>query len=157
MGIDPGKRGAIAVLNQSGNLIAAIHMPRLIGFCGLLSRLVIDHRVRVFIEKAQVMANGEGSVSMFNYGRHYGTLIGAMEAHGIAYAEVPPQEWTKAMHASIEGVTAKEKSRTFVETQGIADRFIPEGCRVPHDGMVDAYLIGLYGYTLAPASESCWN
>jgi hypothetical protein len=157
LGIDPGKRGAVAVITDEGILATAREMPNQMAFVSLMKGLSARYRVSVTIEKAQVMGKGEGSVGMFNYGRHYGTMIGVMDALGIHYREVPPAEWTRAMHAEMHGETAKEKSRAFVETEGTVDRFIPEGCRVPHDGLVDAYLIGLYGFSLSPGAESTCN
>lgn len=61
---------------------------------------LIEHpyssHAHIFIEKAQSMPR-QGIASAFNYGVTYGIIIGIVAAHDIAYTEVAPSKWKRAM------------------------------------------------------------
>lgn len=147
IGIDPGKKGGIAKLRAlpvSGYAMSLIlnvmpEDPR-----SFADHLRGDEALHVFIEKAQSFP-GQGIASAFNYGRHFGELLGIL--HNVPHTLVHPKIWTKAMH---EGTT---KADAKVRSLEAARRLFPNydfratsKCKKPHDGLIDAALIALYGW-----------
>ena len=83
---------------------------------------------------------------MFTYGDHFGQLQGFLMAFGIPFTLVSPVTWTKVMHTGIDAsLPAKKKSMLAFQRSAVNVTLIPPGCRVPHDGLVDAYLIAEWG------------
>jgi len=112
IGIDPGIKGSIAVIDDQGNILLHTAVPTikinkknqydLFAIDGLLSMIMNKYEfVEVIIEKAQAMPH-QGVVSMFTYGRGYGYWIGLMTAMGISYKEVHPKTWTKLLRCGKE-------------------------------------------------------
>ena len=101
----------------------------------------------VYLEKAQAMPK-QGVSSVFTYGDHFGQLQGILISLGIPYQLVTPQAWQKTMFAGT-ATTLKPKKRALIA----ATRLYPhqdwrahEGCRVAHDGIVDAALLATYAW-----------
>ena len=138
MAIDPGKKGAIALARHDG----VYHLELLPDEPALMFRIFEEHRPSVcYLEKAQCMPR-QGISSAFNYGRHFGEIIGVLTALKIPIIFVTPGKWTKSVHAGIRGTSAKEKSKKA------AFKLLPhlnflatERSKVPHDGLIDAALI----------------
>ncbi len=145
MGIDPGLRGAVAVLGGSDktcefwllNDITECRIP--------FENIVKGYGVEfAYIEKAQAFP-GQGVVGMFNYGLGFGRIIGWVEALSVPYELVPPTKWQKVMHAGCTGKTAKEKSKNAARRLFPKENFVPKGSVKLHDGLIDALLIAEYG------------
>ena len=149
LGIDPGLTGGLAWL-QRGELIETSVMPTEDKFINLrvldikLKRYDIDH---AFLEKVHAMP-GQGVSSMFKFGRVYGAIEALLVANCIPYTLIPPQRWTKSIHAGLDHLCddSKEKSRLA------ASMLFPQydfrksdRAKNPHMGMVDAALIAEYG------------
>lgn len=149
IGIDPGTTsGGWAIITDT--FIEVSPMPDILSFADMLedTKKVAkrgEHALHVFIEKAQSFP-GQGISSAFNYGCHFGELLGVIAALVIPHTLVHPAKWTKVM---LSGTKAKDKPkarnieaarRLFPEVNLVAD-----GCRTPHTGMVDALLIAEYG------------
>lgn len=151
IGIDPGKTGGIAYNFPSYNgprrgkgCVEAHVMPHLTDFSEEMFDLK-DSGIHVFIEKAQTMPR-QGIVSAFNYGQHFGELLGILVAFSIPHTLVPPTTWTKVMHAGCKKGKAKDRSREAVM------RLFPDldlrasnRSKNVHEGMMDAVLISEYG------------
>lgn len=104
--------------------------------------------IHVFLEKAQCMP-GNGLVSMFNYGVHFGHLEGFLIALEIPYTLVSPHVWAKEMHEGASHADRpKDKSRQIVKrlfpTLDITNPDNPRA-RTAHEGIMDALLIAEYG------------
>ena len=152
VGIDPGKSGAVAVLEDRS--IHEIHvMSDIHWFCDFMDSLKVyaketNQEIKVYIEKAQAMPKN-GAVSMFTYGAHYGELLGSMTALRIPFETVPPRTWTAAMHQTkSRKISPKAKSlqalhRLFPDVRLTDPR--SERAKVPHIGIIDAILIAEYG------------
>lgn len=141
VGIDPGARGALAVLNH-GLPEAHLVMPQ--DLREIISWVESYTPAHVFIEKAQSFP-GQGVSSAFNYGRHYGELLGILQALQIPFTAVGPRLWTSKMHMGISGTEAKKKSLEAFHRHFPMVDACPPRCKKPHDGIVDAYLIAAYG------------
>jgi crossover junction endodeoxyribonuclease RuvC len=143
-GIDPGVKGAVAVVNQDGKIVDFERMPSsLRDLRSFLNSYTIE---RVYIEKAQPMP-GQGVVSMFNYGRHFGGLLALLELGKFSHETVNPRAWQKVVIGMGSG---DPKAKAFEKASRLwpDESFIPKGCRVPHNGIIDALLIAEYGRRL---------
>jgi len=95
----------------------------------------------VAIEYASAMparsdGRGQGSASMFNYGRGYGEILGWLKTSGREFYQVTPVSWKRYFNIG------KEKSEAIQKAQDLSgNNFIPPRCRTPHDGVAEAYLI----------------
>ena len=97
----------------------------------------------VFLEKSQAMP-GQGSVSMFNYGVGFGTLLGVLAALKIPHTLVHPKTWCKVMHQGTTAGEAKERSLEAARRLYPQVELIRPRCRKPDEGYIDALLLAGY-------------
>tara|TARA_R110001606_G_scaffold381058_1_gene541972 strand:+ start:295 stop:729 length:435 start_codon:yes stop_codon:yes gene_type:complete len=138
-GIDPGARGAIALLYPRGDA-EVIDMPMLGKEVNgsEVSRIFEEFRPRhIWLE--QVTAFGMGRTSAYNFGAGVGTLKGVFQAMKIPFTLITPQRWKKSYGLSKE----KDHSRLLVTRMfpDLADQFV----RKKDDGRAEALLIAKYG------------
>ena len=108
IGIDPGKKGAIACISQGK--CATFKMP-LLG-SDLDGRVIADllrNADLVVIEKVHSMPK-QGVASTFTFGMGYGRVIGVAEALGLRIEYVTPQAWK----AAILSGTKKDKDAAIM-------------------------------------------
>jgi len=165
IGIDPGKDGAIAYLDEEGGLINIVKMPVISGgnsktkkeydipamvellqkdqLCG--QRLPIG-KMFVTLEQLQTMPPGMGgSQANFQRGFAYGTWLGILTAIMQPFITVRPQKWQGAL---LTGAPKDTKQASIMVAQRTWPRFDfrrSEKAKKPDDGKTDAALIGLYG------------
>lgn len=141
VGIDPGQEGGIAVIDSSGILLEIYRMPRTELECCMLIRDISERYTgpRFCIERSQAMP-GQGVTSMFNYGKGYGALRGAILVLGNTLEDVSPLKWKNAI---IGKNTGGDKALSIAKAQLIFPgiELIPGRCRTPQDGMAEAALI----------------
>jgi len=139
LGIDPGQKGGIGVI---GAVCYEVH-PMPDTTTGIM-KLIDDYKAgptTCIIEHAQAMPK-QGGVSMFNYGQHYGELIGIMTALGIKIIEVRAASWKKAMGLNKD----KDASIALCERLFPSVELLPsDRSRKPSDGMAEALLLAEYG------------
>lgn len=151
IGIDPGLSGAIVIDNDGE--IEVLDMPtvevmrsnkkkRELNLAALSTILYgVSQRignVRAFVEQVGAMP-GQGTSSMFSFGKSYGATLGILAAFEIPVTHVTPQRWQKALQ--VRG--GKDGSRLRAsELMPSAAHFWP---LVKHDGRAEAALIGYYG------------
>jgi hypothetical protein len=146
IGIDPGKTGALTAIDMQGKYIC--HMlgtdcREAIAFLGMQPSQSV-----VYIEKAQCMPKN-GAVGMFRYGQGYGELIGAIKALNLAYREVPPSLWSKALLGSLIHLKGKDRNVELCKRLFPGLSLLPTKRTLqPHLGLVDASLIAEYGRRL---------
>ncbi len=152
IGIDPGKSGGIAAIDDDGFLMHLSTMPLSggpidpVAVANILRKLDKKH---VFIEHAQAMPK-QGVTSMFNYGMGFGVLQGICSALGCPMTLIKPRLWQKAMHVGADQ-SACPKDRSFQVVYRLfptANLKASERCKNDHDGMADALLIAEYGRRL---------
>ena len=136
IGIDPGATGSIGVIDTTEGTAEAIPYSDEI----LIDTLAFYPAAKVMVEQVHAMP-GNGSASMFNFGKAYGFILGALAAYKISYQLVAPTRWKKEF-----SVTADKKTSI-----GCCKRLFPEvelrrnmRCRSDHDGMAEAMLIAEY-------------
>lgn len=134
IGIDPGQKGGIAFLTSG---YSAVHkMPdtpqQIIDLLDSFER----KDALMVVELSQPMP-GQGVVSSFTYGRHFGGFEWYAYIRGMRYFEVRPTKWKKEMGLNSDKINSiKLCQRLFPNI----DLVLP-GCRKPHDGMAEALLI----------------
>lgn len=137
-GIDPGAKGAIALLYKEKAFV--YDMPMLgkevngREVAALFKDFKPEH---IFLE--QVNSFGMGRTSAYNFGQGVGILKGVIAALEIPYTLITPQKWKKHFGLSKE----KDRSRLLATRLYpiMADKFI----RKKDDGRAEAILIAKYG------------
>lgn len=148
VGIDPGMRGGIAVIGDSGKIVDTIPMPirkdKLIDHDSIYRYIKDIASPTIFVERS--VAFGMGVTSAFNYGRGFAAIEIAIELSGNQINYVYPQTWTRFLHQGISR-DIDPKSRSLIKARSLfGDKALPKSPRgKPHDGIVDALLIAEYG------------
>ena len=154
VGIDPGKRGAIVVLDHEHWNVVEMMPDRgdgLVDIDRVYSTFWAWNPDAISIERPQVRPK-EGRVSISTNFEQYGRLLGAAEAYKAQCARLhdsrevhvrtpAPKVWQKIIPAMIQGHTPKERSIKFVSEFMPEIQLIPPGKRVPQDGIADAACI----------------
>lgn len=137
IGIDPGKSGALAVIEPSGQIYVCPFNE--VAYTEKLGELM-DEDVKCCVEKVGAMP-GQGVVSMFNFGHNLGFIEGLLSAYGISYQLVPPQTWKKEFSLN------SDKSKSIEVCQKLfpnVSLLASSRSRKPHDGMAEAILMAEY-------------
>jgi len=136
-GIDPGKRGGIAMMDS--------HEIRLHPYSDetLLNLMPVLHRYNgiVIVEK-QWARPGQSISATFLLGEEYGFIKGVIEAYGVNYGTIAPQVWKKEF-----GVTSdKQSSIDMAKKLYPGINLLPtKRSRKDSDGMAEALLIAEWG------------
>jgi hypothetical protein len=171
IGIDPGKDGGIVVLGSSGAIIRSFRMPviqangkreyDMIGLRDQIKSLDAYDRVHVVaaVEFSQPMpsrakgrgveseARSMGAKSAYSQGMGQGLVFGLMVGLGIKTIRVTPQQWHRWIAENGAGAVYPEpkiRAREYASMRWGLDQFIPKGCRVPHQGLIDAACIAAW-------------
>lgn len=145
IGIDPGKGGGIAVVDEVGGIVYYTKMPQTErDVLDLFAKITEDgtRRARAVLERVNAGVFGGkkqgrmGVVSAFSFGKGYGTLRTALVAREIVFDEVAPVNWQTAMNCRTKGdknVSKRRAQELFPNvkvTHAIADALlIAECCR----------------------------
>lgn len=143
-GIDPGKNGGIAVIQDQ--LIFTYATPTLKvknkqqydidGMKQLLSD--VDF---ITIEKQQAMP-GQGVTSMFSIGYGYGLWLGLAKSLDVPILEVRPQQWKKKYSLDKDKNACILKAKMLYPEVNLKRS---ERCKKDHDGIAEALLLADYG------------
>lgn len=136
IGIDPGAKGALALLRDGETEVVSYDPER---YIAALGRLKSAESVAC-VEKVGAMP-GQGVTSMFSFGKNAGFIEGILQTYGIPYQLVPPQTWKKEfqLHKS------KQDSVSVCKKLFPNANLLPtEKCRKENDGMAEALLLALY-------------
>ncbi len=142
MGVDPGISGAIAFyFPMVPSRISVDDVPVAGGEINVqeVGRLIRIHRPTLaVIERVSAMP-GNGAVSMFNFGRSYGDVRGAIGALDIPMHFVTPGKWKK--HFGLTADKDQSRLRAIRMFPSVAEQFK----RKKDDGRAEAALLALYG------------
>ena len=170
IGVDPGKKGAIVVLNERGEFVEADVMPLVGGMeldvNALRDILEANMPCHVFIEDVHAIY-GSAAGATFTFGGICEAIRATVVCCRIPYTKVQPKAWQKIIYQGIPeirkpskiikkgkraGQTIKGALNTKAMSEVAAKRLFPnedlrasERCSVSHDGIVDAMLIAEYG------------
>lgn len=136
VGIDPGKKGAMAVLD-SGVVALALFED---GKYAEVLKSLSGQDVRVCLEHVNAMP-GQGVTSMFSFGENFGYIRGLLEAFGLPYELVRPQKWKK------EFSITKDKNSSISVCKRLFPEFSlrrTERCRKDDDNIAESVLMAEY-------------
>lgn len=143
LGIDPGKQGAMALIDKNREVILIIDWPgdehelvAVIGDTKKIARLSYKAKIQAGLEKVHSMP-GQGVTSMFSFGMNYGMWRSVLASFNIPFILVPPRTWQKGIE--------KSKSKTALWTPG-AKRLFPndiESLQGPRGGAKDGRAVAL--------------
>jgi hypothetical protein len=88
LGIDPGKSGAWAILDENEKIVAADLFTDL----SSVKRVILDMRLFCALEKVHAMPR-QGVVSSFTFAENYGAWQGFLQALGIPFILIAPERW----------------------------------------------------------------
>ena len=149
VGVDPGINGALAFLDVHKHEFTLHQMPIFNIRPGAKTKKVLDHVqlgllldnphiVHLYLEQVNAMP-GQGAVSTFSFGRHFGTVFGACGALNIPLTEVRPAAWKKVLK-----VPADKDAARFRASQ-LFPKCAPAWPNKSDDGLAEAALIAFYG------------
>lgn len=135
-GIDPGKRGGIAILHKTINVYPYTDQKLL----ELMPVLKLNNGI-VVLEK-QWARPSQGATATFLLGEEYGYIKGVIEANDVPYILVAPQTWKKEF-----GVTAdKQSSIDMAKKLFPGINLLPTArSRKDSDGMAEAAVLSVWG------------
>jgi crossover junction endodeoxyribonuclease RuvC len=147
IGIDPGQKGGYAVIAKSETGQAVFAYPwddtffvaEMKSLSQALSRM--GNGVVAAVEKVGARP-GQGTVSMFNFGKSAGYIEGVLSALGIPYQLVPPNKWKKEF--SLIGKDKQASIETCRKLFPELDLKRTERCRTDSDGKAEAALLAEY-------------
>lgn len=141
MGVDPGVRGGLAVLDEKGKPVYVEtfnpNMPEhgLVCVAVTAARVLMEHRaIQVYFEKVGFI-RGDGGMGAFTFGRVDGLLRGALRAAGCQINDVRPQMWQMKLGCMTGGNKNISKNHAGVHFPNI---------KITHAN-ADALLISYYG------------
>ena len=153
IGIDPGFKGAVAILN--GDSVKVIDAPVL-----TIGKSKREHNipamVRIFeeytsqegiflggvvvaIEKVHSMPR-QGVASVFTFGKGFGIWLGILSTIGIPFEEVTPQRWQGVM---LDGMQ-RGKDANRLRAMQLFPKLSSALSLKKHDGRADALLLAEY-------------
>lgn len=148
-GIDPGKKGALAFIRESG--ITSFPTPT-IGkeydkqeMCNIIRNMNDEFDVHVVLENIN-SHSAKGRQTAFVMGKGVAYWEAFLVAFNVPHTMATPQQWQKVMW---EGVPkqANTKNTSLLAAKRLfpGESFLAsQRSSVPHDGMVDAVLIAEY-------------
>lgn len=153
LGIDPGITGALAIIDQHGDIVLLEELPTLSNGQGRVKRSIdpagLCHLLRIYapdIRAAwieQVSGRpGQGVASVFSLGHSAGAIAGVIAALGIPHHPVTPTTWKRAA-----GLPTADKE----EARALATRLFPAVPlhRKRDHNLAEALLIAWYGWQAA--------
>jgi crossover junction endodeoxyribonuclease RuvC len=148
LGIDIGNSGAIAQLNEHGELLDVIDMPclndgpagrRAINAPLLAVIIYKSHASAAFVEYVGARP-GEGPTGAFAFGRSKGVIEGVLGAVGIPAVMIAPATWKRTI-----GISGGSKDLARSEACRRWPRHADLFARKKDDGRAEAALIGVAG------------
>jgi len=150
IGIDPGQKGGIAYIDLSDLSNSFVYsMPKTFKetvnlFKELMEKFCV---IKVFIESQHAFPE-RGVVSTFNFGVHYGMLLGMCYALDVDVEEVSYRKWkNKVIGKSVKFANRREGKNFAIEFAKSKFSHLEKEIG-KSDGKAEALLIALYGYTM---------
>lgn len=158
IGIDPGFKGAIGILDSKGKFLAVYDMPisetptgktKIVNFKrvpevkqevnGLeLSKLMLPYKKGKGIIEAVHAMPDQGVTSVFNFGTSYGIALGVMQTLELCPAKISPHKWKGDLNLNDDKTLSIE----------LAKKLFPEASEYlklkKHDGRAESLLLAYY-------------
>lgn len=145
VGIDPGKDGALAIVDTQGVLHAVEDMPtagwRTSG--AVLAQLLKEwqDRIAMVVSEELGAVPGSGSTGAFRFGHGVGVIEGVVLGMGLPLTQVRPQVWTRELRVGSDKGQHRLAVQRLWPVHG--DRFK----RVKDHGRADAALLAHWWLT----------
>lgn len=136
IGIDPGKKGAMAVIDRSQTVLFPFSEGEYVNALKTLPPQI----TKACLEHVGAMP-GQGVTSMFHFGENFGYIKGLLEAFEIPYELVRPQKWKKEFSITGEKNSSIEVCKRLFP--GV-DLRRTERCRKDDDNVAEALLMAEY-------------
>ena len=152
VGVDNGLDGGLCAITQfDGSLIDKIEMPcrqqskkREIDICKI-HKWLSDLNTPFVLAIEEPLAHAKSSQAVRSMAISFGKLLGMAECKDYEVARVSVHKWQKAMLGFIpKGKTKQVALETAQNLEPSENWLKNKRCRVPHDGLVDAFLIAHY-------------
>ena len=148
-GVDPGKKGAITLIDSDALSIYIFDMPVIaIGKSGKRSEVDAQELANIldgFILPDILVAEdvwsspNDGHVGAFSFGDSVGVIRGVTAALGIQFQRARPQVWKASMKVTADKKSSRDRAALLVPSA--AKMY----SRAKDDGRAESTLIGLYG------------
>jgi hypothetical protein len=152
VGVDNGLDGGLVAIAQfDGSLIDRIAMPcqqhskkREIDI-GKIHKWLSDLNTPFVLAIEEPLAHAKSSQAVRSMAISFGKLLGMAECKNYEVARVSVHKWQKCMLGFIpKGKTKQVALETAQNLEPSENWLKNKRCRVPHDGLVDAFLIAHY-------------
>ena len=149
IGLDPGANGAICLLKK--DMTFEYHVFKGSSPADKVREM---HKICLGLPLCPVVFEdvhsifGMSAKSNFNFGKTIGIQYALCILNFPMIVEISPKDWQKFVITDEDKVGSKNTKETALKAAKRLfpeQNFIPEGCRVPHDGLVDSVLIAYYG------------
>lgn len=140
IGIDPGKQGAMAVITDEKTevFITPCSPDYDIWKMHMTLKTYSSSKTFAVLERAQAMP-GQGTVSMFEFGRGYGLWLALLTVNYIPFQVVHARTWTKSL---LEGSPGEGKQRNLAAALKLFPKWHPT--KKKEEGYSDALLLAEY-------------
>lgn len=142
VGIDPGLKGAVGVIDQTGWFIGVFDLPirhekrHKVIAVDMLAEILEDYRKADVMVEIQNPRPIQGVRSAFTTGLNYGRLTATLDMLGMRWHVVSPTDWKKAIGVTKDKDTSLEKARDLWPDAPLT--------RKKDDGRAEALLIAEY-------------
>jgi crossover junction endodeoxyribonuclease RuvC len=140
IGIDPGAKGSLAYIVDGGEVNAIPFNEDAYRLAIAALSAIDDAKVVCAVEQVSAMP-GQGVVSMFNFGKGFGWILGTLEAYGVSYELIRPQKWKKEFSVTSDKNTSIEVCKRLFPNVSLLPT---ERCKKDNDGMAEALLLAEY-------------
>lgn len=136
IGIDPGKTGALAVIEEGIAFVTPFDER---GYIDTL--LTCDPKQTVVCLEHVHSMPGQGVASVFKFGENFGWIQGVLMALNIPYELVTPQKWKKEFSATSDKNTSIDVCKRLFPSVSLKKS---ERCTKDNDGFAEALLMAEY-------------
>ena len=137
IGIDPGKSGAMAVIQDNDVAVIPFNQDDYIRY---LKDIKHNYPCVCCIEDVHSLPR-EGVTSAHNFGRSVGWLLGMLDAIGIPYQLITPQRWKKEFGLTSDKAKSIEVCRRLFPGVSLKRT---ERSKKDDDNCAEACLLALY-------------
>lgn len=150
-GIDPGKNGAISIIDTEAHTLRSFEMPMYAikkktktvwepNPAGMGD--ILEDVTHAYIEHVQYI-QGDGGQGSFSFGMNFGMLLGVLGGVRIPHTKVRPAVWKRIMGCTADKDTSlKRATELFPQCRSFWTR---AGKKAYNDGVAESALIALYG------------
>lgn len=139
IGIDPGAKGAMAVLTERHPPMLFAYHPE-VYIQTLKTFKQEDEDCICCIEGVQPI-RGNGIIALFKLGQSYGWLLGILDSIGIPYQPITPQRWKKEFSLTSDKAKSVEVCKRIYPGVSLLRT---ERSKKEDDGMAEALLMATY-------------